>query len=110
MVQQGSVCRFESGLVCALLLCTGPETRVEFGGRTWEGESWSCALRDGGQYNLARKGVDYEAGRQLLHSVTVRFELLRNFDNLIGRAAHISFINNVELIRTIVLAGEHYLF
>jgi hypothetical protein len=34
----------------------------------------------------------------------------RNLDNFIGRAAHISFINNVEMIRTLVLAGKHYFF
>jgi hypothetical protein len=38
------------------------------------------------------------------------FHPLRNLDNLIGRAAHISFITNLELVRALVIAGQHYFF
>ena len=38
------------------------------------------------------------------------FSLFRNLDNLIGRAAHISFINSTEMLRTLVIAGPHYFF
>jgi hypothetical protein len=36
--------------------------------------------------------------------------LFRNIDSLIGRAAHISLINNVEMARTLVVAGGHFFF
>ena len=36
--------------------------------------------------------------------------LFRNIDNLIGRAAHISFITSLEMVRAFVLAGSHYFF
>ena len=34
----------------------------------------------------------------------------RNIDNLIGRAAHISFINNAEMLRTFCIAEESSVF
>ena len=34
----------------------------------------------------------------------------QNIDNLIGRAAHISFITNIEMLRALVIAGESYFY
>jgi hypothetical protein len=53
---------------------------------------------------IIRVDVNFCIPQQYNHS------LLRNIDALIGRAAHISFINNVEMVRTFVLAGKHYFF
>jgi len=38
------------------------------------------------------------------------FLIFRNIDNLIGRAAHISFINNAEMLRTFCIAEESAIF
>lgn len=56
------------------------------------------------------QGRNHQTECKLLHTRTVNIDLFRNLDNLIGRAAHISFINNVEMVRTFILAGPHYFF
>ncbi len=110
MVQEDSVAGFAPGLICALLLGQDSEALGEHAGSSEEREEGDGLLHDGGQHHRRYLCVDHESQHQFLHSLAVTYPLFRNIDNLIGRAAHISFINNTETVRTFILAGKHYFF
>ena len=106
VVQKGCFPRIASGSLRSLLLSQDPKARGEHFGLSQASETRNNILRYGGQHLVKGQRIHHSAGCKLLHTRTVLFLLFRNIDNLIGRAAHISFINNLEMVRTFVIAGK----
>ncbi len=110
LVQKDYSSSFTSRSLCSLLFCKDAEELINNLRPKTKSKKRNHLLWHDWQYATRFQRRNYPTQRKLLYCLTVKDFLFRNIDNLIGRAAHISFINNIEMIRTLVLSGPHYFF
>ena len=110
LVQKISFPWISSRSLCTILLSSNSKTWGKCLGFQKTGEQRNDILQNGGKPSRWFYWWSHPNQRQLLQPWAVHIYLFRNLDNLIGRAAHISFINSTEMLRTLVIAGPHYFF